>query len=98
MNITPAALEALSNGDIKNFTVASTAGGIEEQEKEGQDWFCSQSLFPKEHLYCEREYFEKLEIKYLSDYDDIFVNIELPENFKFIPQNDQFNSYYSFLM
>ncbi len=32
----PAALKALVGGDIENFLVASTPGGIEAQEKRGQ--------------------------------------------------------------
>jgi hypothetical protein len=34
--MTPAALSAIASGDLENFIIASTPGGIEAQEKRGQ--------------------------------------------------------------
>jgi hypothetical protein len=39
MRVTPAALQAACAGDIENFIAASTPGGIEAQEKRGQQQF-----------------------------------------------------------
>lgn len=36
MKISPAALAALAQGDLENARIASTPGGIERQEKQGQ--------------------------------------------------------------
>lgn len=44
--INPAALGALARGDIENYLVASTAGGIEAQEAQGQRSFVESETLP----------------------------------------------------
>ena len=40
----PAAIAALAQGDMENFLVAATSGGIEAQEAAGQAELCQDSL------------------------------------------------------
>ena len=78
MNITPAALKALVEGDIDNFKVASTPGGIEAQEKAGQLELVASSNMPLE-LLPNQESFEVLGFKFGEKIDDVFQNATLPE-------------------
>lgn len=79
LNLTPAALAAGLRGDIKNFMVASTPGGIERQEAEGQSWMCGQPVLPKERYdFKEKAYLVKCGFKFLTEYDDLFVNVVFP--------------------
>lgn len=49
LNMTPAALGAFAKGDMDNFLVAATPGGIERQEAQGQrDLVSSFNRLPKE--------------------------------------------------
>lgn len=80
MNITPAALSALAIGDMENFKAASTPGGIEAQEAEGQRTFVANETLPKEMLHgCTKEKLESIGVVFKEDADDIFVNVILPE-------------------
>ena len=74
---TPAAFNALMNGDIENFDVASTPGGIERQEAEGQQRFVTTDMMPLE-LNPDRAAFEALGFTFGEPVDDIFVNATLP--------------------
>lgn len=77
--ITPAALSALADGDIENFRIAATPGGIEAQEKAGQAITNAQETLPKE---CPRAELEKLGFVFGEDYDELFVNVKFPEGWK----------------
>jgi len=74
----PAALSALAKGDLDNFLVASTPGGIEAQEKRGQEALVASTNMPKE-MRPNREAFEALGFEFGDDIDDIFVSAKLPE-------------------
>ena len=79
-SITPAALIAAHAGDIGNFIAATTHGGIERQEADGQRSFVASETLPKEMLHgCTREVLEKMGIKFGSDADELFVSVRLPE-------------------
>jgi hypothetical protein len=75
----PAALMALLNGDTKNTTAASTPGGIEAQEAQGQQELVNSTQVPKEILHSTKEPFEKIGFIFGEEADDIFVNCKLPE-------------------
>ena len=78
MRITPAALAALADGDLGNFIAASTPGGIEAQEKMGQQILVKSEMLP---IKCrpEREVFESLGIVFGKEVDELFVEAQLPE-------------------
>lgn len=82
LNITPAAVAALAKGDVENFKVASTPGGIEAQEAAGQVIFVNSETLPKEMLGCNRKQLEDMGIVFGSDADDLFVNVTLPKGWK----------------
>jgi hypothetical protein len=46
--VSPAALMAAMNGDLKNAMIASTPGGIERQEAEGQTSFVASETIPRD--------------------------------------------------
>jgi hypothetical protein len=75
--MSPAALVAASKGDIDNFLVASTPGGIEAQEKAGQTTLVNSTLMPKE-MRPSREDYEILGFVFGEEADEIFVNATLP--------------------
>jgi hypothetical protein len=79
--LNPAALRAAASGDIKNFLVASTPGGIERQEKAGQQALVASTDMPKE-MSPSREAFEKVGFKFGADVDELFVKAELPPGWK----------------
>jgi hypothetical protein len=79
MNLTPTAFGALADGDMDNFKVASTPGGIEAQEAEGQKSFVASENLPKD---CPKEQLEALGVVFGDDADDIFVNVKLPEGWR----------------
>lgn len=85
MNITPAALRAMRDGDVENFLVAATPGGIEAQEKQGQTTFVNSATLPKKFNFCKREDLEQMGVKFGQDADDLFVQVELPEGWKKVP-------------
>ena len=76
MKITPAGLSALENGDLDNFITASTPGGIERQEAEGQQQFVASETLPTN---CPREQLEALGFKFGEPVDDIFTAVQMPE-------------------
>jgi hypothetical protein len=75
----PAALGALARGDIENFLVAATPGGIEAQEKAGQTTFVNNSTLPIDlNRSCTWEDLATLGIVKGEPVDDLFVKVELP--------------------
>lgn len=79
LNLTPAAMTALLSGDVENFLVAATPGGIEAQEAQGQKTLCASSNFPKE---CHRPTFEKMGLVFGDPVDDIFVSVTFPDGWR----------------
>ena len=81
--MTPAALTALKRGDMDNFIAASTPGGIERQEKDGQ---IAQSF--AETLRIEgtsgdsRKAFEKLGFVFGNQQDEIFIKVQFPKGWR----------------
>ncbi len=69
----------------ENLMVASTPGGIEEQEAQGQRNLCSSSKLPKEIHQGSRADFEAMGIKFGTDADDLFVNVTLPPSWEIRP-------------
>ena len=84
MNITPAALMAALEGDIENFFVAATPGGIEAQEAKGQEDFVESQTLP---IDCPKEQLEMLGFVFKDAVDDIFVNVVFPEGWTIVPTN-----------
>jgi len=94
--VTRAALSALVKGDIDNFIVGSTKGGIEEQEAEGQRWLCDgKTILPKNYHDCTQKDFEKFGIEIVGDYDDLFNLVKFPKGWKIEPGE---SSYWSCLV
>lgn len=82
----PAAIAALAGGDVENFIVASTPGGIEAQEARGQRDLCINSaMLPIDGGRKHRPQFEAMGIKFGEDADDIFVKVELPQGWRIAP-------------
>jgi hypothetical protein len=77
--MTAASLAALLGGDLKNFAVASTPGGIEAQEAQGQQTLVNSDILPKDSPWNQ---LEAMGIKRGKDVDDLFVSVELPEGWK----------------
>lgn len=87
MKITnPAGLKALLEGDIENAIMASTLGGIEAQEKRGQQQLLESALMPRIQMeYGEldsRTSLERLGFVILGEADDLFYNTQLPAGWK----------------
>jgi hypothetical protein len=78
----PAALAAFARGDLDNFMVAATPGGIEAQEAAGQAMLCAAAQLPKEMRGCTREQLEMIGFKFGADVDQIFVSCTLPPGWK----------------
>lgn len=74
--ITPAALSAAMNGDVENFLIAATPGGIEAQEARGQQEFVASETLPIE---CPRKDLESLGFVFGENADDLFVYVQFPE-------------------
>lgn len=74
----PAALGALVNGDIENFLVAATPGGIERQEKDGQTALVASTNMPLD-LRPNREAYEKLGFTFGDKIDEVFQHATLPK-------------------
>ena len=79
----PAALSALLGGDIGNFLAASTPGGIEAQEAQGQDQLIESTYLPKKFNGDKQSDFEEMGIVFDYDKtDDLFVTATLPAGWK----------------
>lgn len=91
--ITPAALGAAMKGDLNNFIVASTPGGIERQEAEGQRDLVNATVarLPKDindHRFRgkdAKEVYALAGIEVTGECDDIFLNVKLPAGWKLNP-------------
>jgi hypothetical protein len=81
-NVPIAGLAALAKGDMDNFMVAATPGGIEAQEKAGQTSFVAGSSLPKDMQRCTRADFEKMGFTFGKDVDDLFVAVSMPTGWK----------------
>lgn len=77
--MSPAALSAALNGDLKNALIASTPGGIEAQEAQGQTDFVASETLP---VACPREQLESLGFVFGAAADDIFIHVQFPEGWK----------------
>lgn len=91
MNITPAALKALADGDTENFMVAATPGGIEAQEAAGQAEMASSfKTLPKN---MDPDVAKKLGFKYIEEgSDDIFAGVEAPAGWSIRPTDHAMHS------
>jgi hypothetical protein len=74
----PAALAAALRGDLANALIASTPGGIEQQEAAGQRTLVESAMLPKEIHGATREQLTALGFKFGADVDELFVACELP--------------------
>lgn len=74
--LTAAALGAMLNADLENATVASTPGGIEAQEAQGQKDFVASETLPTK---CPRKELEELGFVFGEAADDIFTYVQFPE-------------------
>ena len=74
----PAALSAALRGDIANALIASTPGGIERQEAEGQKTLVASAMIPKEIRGATRKQLTAMAFKFGADVDELFVQCELP--------------------
>jgi hypothetical protein len=75
--LTPAAITAAMKGDLANFLVAATPGGIERQEAAGQQALVKSTNMPKEMRPHPAAY-EKVGFKFGDAVDDVFIAAELP--------------------
>ena len=78
----PATLDALLRGDIENAIIASTPGGIENQELEGGKAFRESDTLPIQCNGCTREQLEAIGIIFGETVDELFVHVQLPEGWK----------------
>jgi hypothetical protein len=86
----PAALKALATGDITNALVASTPGGIERQEAEGQRQLASVfTALPKD---IDRVTGEAFGFTFGDNADEIFVNVIAPEGWSIRPTDHSMHS------
>ncbi len=101
--VTPAAFAAALSGDLESTIIATTPGGIERQEAQGQAEMVRNCRLPKklngyDQKYTIQQAYEKMGIKVLGDADDIFYKVQLPEGWQLKPQEDSSNSYWSNLI
>lgn len=87
--MTPSAASALAGSDIENFIAASTPGGIERQEAEGQFAFVMSETLPAAGTVQEKFRGELPDKKILADLgfafgavDGLFVQCKLPNGWK----------------
>lgn len=80
--MSPAAAVALAKGDHKNFMAASTPGGIEAQEKEGQLAQALLETLPIDMHGCAVKDFEKLGFVFGEKTDRIFWQCKFPAGWK----------------
>jgi hypothetical protein len=74
----PAALSAIARGGLANALVASTPGGIQRQEAQGQRDMIASTHLPKEIRGATREQLEGIGFVFGADVDELFVNVTLP--------------------
>lgn len=79
LRMTPAALAAAAEGDLRNALVAATPGGIEASEKAGQQALVASTDMPKQ---LDRAAFEKVGFTFGADVDELFIKATLPPGWK----------------
>lgn len=79
MAVNPAGLRAPLKDDSANFLVASSPGGIEAQEAQGQEQFVLSDQMPVD---CPRSELEQLGFVFGEVIDDLFVQASLPPGWK----------------
>lgn len=85
-----AVLSALQNSDFENFLVAATLGGIEAQEKRGQEDLCNgtKARLPIDGAIAEQSKYEAMGIQFDKRSDDpseIFIGVTLPTGWQITP-------------
>ena len=82
--LSPAAIGASARGDMENFMVASTPGGIEAQEKAGQQELVNSDKLPTRFNCCTQEEFEALGFTFGDEVEGapIFRHATLPAGWK----------------
>jgi hypothetical protein len=80
--ITPAALAAAANGDLDNFVVASTPGGIEAQERAGQITSNAMATLPIDMGPRARTHLESLGFEFGEQLDDLFIHCKFPAGWR----------------
>jgi hypothetical protein len=74
--MTPAAVSAAARGDMENFLVAATPGGIEAQEAMGQAALVgTKNTLP---IQCPRKELKALGFVFGEPLDDLFLNVTFP--------------------
>ena len=82
-DMNPAALFALLSGDLENALIASTPGGIEAQEAQGQADFVANETLPRKCGFgTTRQQIEAIGIVFGENVDDLFVSVKLPEGWR----------------
>lgn len=74
----PAALKAIADGNMDNFIAASTPGGIERQEAQGQQMLVASEQIPREIRGATRDELVALGFVFGADIDELFVACTLP--------------------
>lgn len=89
----PAAIAALARGDIDNFLVASTPGGIERQEAQGQrDLAGAANKLPADMRPGDREALESLGFMFGDQVEDIFLAAQFPAGWSIRPTDHSMHS------
>ena len=80
----PSTFQALINGDFKNAVISETPGGIEQQEKEGQQRIVNNCLLPKEwREEGDKKLLEKIGVKFGKSENELFQRAKLPKGWTF---------------
>ena len=90
LNITPAAIGAMAAGDVANFLLAATPGGIENQEAQGQQTLVNSQQMPIKLNSYDEEFrdkdatyiYKKWGCKIGKTVDKLFIEVELPAGWK----------------
>lgn len=94
INMTPATLVALANGDFDNARVAATPSGIEAQEKSGQAFLTKTfDRLPKDGMSRYRETLEEIGFVFGDDADDLFIAVVPPSGWTLRPSEHSMWSY-----
>lgn len=88
--MTPAAVQAMLNGDVSNFIAASTPGAIERSEAAGQARLAkSADRLPVDINYprgiLRSKITEELGITFGKSVDKVFIEATFPEGWKIVP-------------
>lgn len=89
----PAALSALANGNMGNFLAASTPGGIERQEAQGQkDLAGAMNKLPADMRPGDRAALESLGFVFGDKAEDIFLAAQFPAGWSIRPTDHSMHS------